>query len=102
MSRALGARRTVLAVPVAPADWTENLADVADELIALHTPSPFFAVGQWYERFAQTTDEEVLRILRDHDRGAHADRAAGRRAARGARARVRRPRRGSRAVGANR
>jgi putative phosphoribosyl transferase len=56
----------VLAVPVAPRDWTDNLADVADELIALSTPSPFWAVGQWYERFAQTTDEEVLAILREH------------------------------------
>jgi putative phosphoribosyl transferase len=66
VSRAVGARRTVLAVPVAPRNWTEHLADVADELIALTTPSPFFAVGQWYERFAQTTDDEVLAILRDH------------------------------------
>jgi putative phosphoribosyl transferase len=66
VSRAAGARRTVLAVPVAPRDWTDNLADVADELIALITPSPFFAVGQWYERFAQTSDDEVLAILRDH------------------------------------
>jgi putative phosphoribosyl transferase len=64
VSRAVGARRTVVAVPVAPRDWTERLADVADELIALLTPSPFFAVGQWYERFAQTTDDEVLAILR--------------------------------------
>ena len=66
VSRAVGARRTVLAVPVAPRDWTDNLADVADELIALTTPSPFFAVGQWYDRFAQTSDEEVLTILREH------------------------------------
>jgi putative phosphoribosyl transferase len=69
VSRAVGARRTVLAVPVAPRDWTENLTDVADELIALSTPSPFFAVGQWYERFAQTTDEEVLTILSEHATG---------------------------------
>jgi putative phosphoribosyl transferase len=69
VSRAVGARRTVLAVPVAPRDWTESLADVADELIALSTPSPFFAVGQWYEHFAQTTDEEVLATLREHATG---------------------------------
>ncbi|MFC0681636.1 phosphoribosyltransferase [Lysobacter korlensis] len=66
VSRAIGARRTVLAVPVAPRDWTDGLADVADELIALQTPSPFFAVGQWYERFGQTSDDEVLATLRDH------------------------------------
>jgi putative phosphoribosyl transferase len=66
VSRAVGARRTVLAVPVAPRNWADNLTDVADELIALTTPSPFFAVGKWYERFAQTTDDEVLATLRDH------------------------------------
>ena len=66
VSRAVGASRTVLAVPVAPRDWTVGLADVADELIALHTPSPFFAVGQWYERFGQTSDDEVLAILHAH------------------------------------
>jgi putative phosphoribosyl transferase len=65
--RAVGARRTVLAVPVAPRDWADGLADVADELIALTTPSPFFAVGQWYERFGQTSDDEVLAILRAYD-----------------------------------
>lgn len=65
--RAVGARRTVLAVPVAPRGWTDRLADVADELIALATPAPFFAVGQWYERFGQTSDDEVLAILRDSD-----------------------------------
>lgn len=69
VSRAAGAARTVLAVPVAPGDWAAGLADVADELVALLTPSPFFAVGQWYERFAQTSDDEVLAVLRDqlHD-----------------------------------
>jgi predicted phosphoribosyltransferase len=66
VSRAVGARRTVLAVPVAPRDWTDNLVDVADELIALSTPSPFWAVGQWYERFGQTSDDEVLAILREY------------------------------------
>jgi putative phosphoribosyl transferase len=68
VSRAIGARRTVLAVPVAPRDWTVKHADVADELIALTTPSPFFAVGRWYERFGQTTDAEVLALLREHAR----------------------------------
>jgi putative phosphoribosyl transferase len=66
VSRAVGARRIVLAVPVAPRDWADGLHDVADELIALQTPSPFFAVGQWYEQFAQTSDDEVLAILRAH------------------------------------
>ncbi|WP_328954147.1 phosphoribosyltransferase family protein [Kitasatospora purpeofusca] len=61
--RARGARRVVLAVPVAPEDWTERLGDVADELVAVGTPSPFFAIGEFYADFSQTGDAEVLRHL---------------------------------------
>ncbi|MFC5662197.1 alpha/beta family hydrolase [Kitasatospora misakiensis] len=61
--RARGARRVVLAVPVAPRDWTERLGDVADELVCVGTPSPFFAIGEFYADFAQTEDAEVLRHL---------------------------------------
>jgi putative phosphoribosyl transferase len=70
VSRALGAERVALAVPVAPPDWADGLTDVADELIALRTPTPFFAVGKWYERFGQTSDDEVLAVLRDSERPA--------------------------------
>ncbi|MFD4393274.1 phosphoribosyltransferase family protein [Kitasatospora sp. NPDC058478] len=61
--RARGAARVVLAVPVAPADWTERLSEVADELVCVGTPSPFFSIGEFYGDFAQTGDEEVLRLL---------------------------------------
>ncbi|MFD4907926.1 phosphoribosyltransferase family protein [Kitasatospora purpeofusca] len=61
--RARGARRVVLAVPVAPEDWTERLGDVADELVCVATPSPFFAIGEFYADFSQTGDTEVLRHL---------------------------------------
>ena len=63
--RSEGASRVVLAVPVAPADWTARLAGVADELVCVATPEPFFAVGQFYEDFAQTTDDEVVECLRN-------------------------------------
>ncbi|MFE6871737.1 phosphoribosyltransferase family protein [Kitasatospora sp. NPDC057692] len=61
--RARGAARVVLAVPVAPPDWTQRLAGVADELVCVGTPSPFFAIGEFYADFAQTEDAEVLRHL---------------------------------------
>ncbi|MGV9266040.1 phosphoribosyltransferase family protein [Kitasatospora sp. NPDC003701] len=61
--RARGAARVVLAVPVAPDDWTDRLAGVADELVCVGTPSPFFAIGEFYGDFSQTGDEEVLRHL---------------------------------------
>ncbi|ARF77834.1 phosphoribosyltransferase family protein [Kitasatospora aureofaciens] len=61
--RARGAARVVLAVPVAPLDWTDRLSEVADELVCVDTPSPFFAIGEFYADFSQTGDEEVLRLL---------------------------------------
>ncbi|MEU1282777.1 phosphoribosyltransferase family protein [Kitasatospora sp. NPDC005856] len=61
--RERGADRVVLAVPVAPADWAERLDEVADELVCVDTPSPFYAIGEFYADFTQTEDEEVLRLL---------------------------------------
>jgi putative phosphoribosyl transferase len=55
--------RLVIAVPVAPAETCEELRAEADEMVCLSKPGGFRAVGQWYEDFSQTTDEEVRRIL---------------------------------------
>jgi putative phosphoribosyl transferase len=55
---------TVLAVPVAPADTIEELRSEADEVICLMTPKPFYAVGSHYEDFTQTSDEEVIELLK--------------------------------------
>jgi putative phosphoribosyl transferase len=63
VARAQGAARVVLAVPVAPSDWTDRLEDAADELICVATPEPFFAIGQFYDNFTQTTDDEVIHCL---------------------------------------
>jgi len=62
-ARAQGATRVVLAVPVAPREAVARLSKEADEVVCLATPEPFFAVGQWYERFAQTSDQEVVDLL---------------------------------------
>jgi putative phosphoribosyl transferase len=61
--RAAGAARIILAVPVAPPDWQPQPGVDADELVCIERPSPFFAVGQWYENFTQTTDEQVVELL---------------------------------------
>ena len=55
-----GAARVVLAVPVAPPGWEERMAGVADEHVAVTTPSGFQAVGQVYDDFSPTSDEEVV------------------------------------------
>ena len=65
VARAEGAREVILATPVAPPDWTERLAGVADEFVAVATPDPFFAIGEFYDDFTQTTDEEVIACLHD-------------------------------------
>ncbi|MGW1998163.1 phosphoribosyltransferase family protein [Embleya sp. NPDC001921] len=58
-----GAARVVLAVPVAPAGWGKGPDPDADEVICLHNPVGFMAVGQFYADFSQTTDEEVVECL---------------------------------------
>ena len=62
-ARAQGAARVVLAVPVAPPGWETGIGGDADELICLETPAAFFAIGQFYADFTQTTDEQVIACL---------------------------------------
>lgn len=63
VARAQGARRVVLAVPVAPPSTCSELAADADEVICLETPQHFLAIGEWYQDFSQTSDDEVISLL---------------------------------------
>jgi putative phosphoribosyl transferase len=54
----------VVAVPVAASVTCDLLRSEVEQVVCLATPQPFFAVGQWYADFAQTTDEEVRELLR--------------------------------------
>ncbi|MFC4531812.1 phosphoribosyltransferase [Sphaerisporangium dianthi] len=65
--RATGPRRLLLAVPVGSARTVNALGEEADDVVVLATPPGFHAVGQWYERFDQLTDADVLRLLRRDD-----------------------------------
>jgi putative phosphoribosyl transferase len=65
--RGLGARRVVLAVPVAPADALVRMGALADEVVCLQSPARFSSVGQWFQDFRQVSDGEVREILRSHD-----------------------------------
>ena len=56
--------KIVVAVPVAPPETCEELRRDADDVHCTITPTVFFGVGQWYEQFDQTSDEEVLELLR--------------------------------------
>jgi len=55
--------KLVLAIPVAPAGSIAELRPHVDELICLHQPEPFGAIGYFYEDFHQVPDEEVIRLL---------------------------------------
>lgn len=64
------AAAVILAVPVAPADVLKSLLPLATEVISLKTPTPFVAVGEHYEVFPQTSDDEVVALLASRPAGA--------------------------------
>jgi len=71
VARAQDADRVMVAAPVAPPSAVEALRDVADDVVVLMSPEPFFAIGQFYDDFTQTSDREVVRLLeRARARGA--------------------------------
>jgi putative phosphoribosyl transferase len=55
--------RIVVAVPVASGSTCDQLRGQADEVVCAVSPSPFYAVGNWYGDFTQTSDEEVRELL---------------------------------------
>jgi predicted phosphoribosyltransferase len=55
--------RLVVAVPTAAADTRDEIAREVDEVVCVTTPTPFRGVGMWYRDFAQTSDDEVMRLL---------------------------------------
>lgn len=58
-----GAERCVVAVPVAARETCAELRSEVDEIVCAATPTAFYGVGQFYENFAQTSDEEVRDLL---------------------------------------
>jgi predicted phosphoribosyltransferase len=61
--RQLGAARVVMAAPVCAQETPSRLTH-ADEVVCVHKPLDFRAVGLWYDEFDQTSDAEVLALLR--------------------------------------
>ncbi len=55
--------RIIVAVPVCPVDTAERFKGLADSFVSVLTPVPFGAVGQFYEWFDQTSDEEVRSLF---------------------------------------
>jgi putative phosphoribosyl transferase len=63
-ARAQGASSVVFAAPVGPRGVERRLEAACDRCVVPETPADLRAVGQWYERFDQTTDDEVTAALR--------------------------------------
>src|SRR6187399_1310025 len=61
--RQRGAAKIIVAVPVGPPDTCHEISKEADETICLSTPPFFQAVGQYYDDFSQTSDDEVRELL---------------------------------------
>lgn len=57
--------RLVLGIPVAPSDSIAEITPECDDIVCLAQPEPFYAVGAHYAVFDQTTDEEVVRLVRE-------------------------------------
>lgn len=55
----------ILAIPVGPAETIAQLQKECDQVVALDTPNPFWAVSRFYVRFDQTKDDEVVRLLNE-------------------------------------
>jgi predicted phosphoribosyltransferase len=60
-----GASSVTVAVPVGPPSTIEELNELADRVVCLYTPEYFQAIGEFYNDFSQTPDEEVIRLLRE-------------------------------------
>ena len=61
--RQLNAGAVVVAAPTAALATVRSMAAEVDDFIAVMTPADFSGVGQWYEDFAQTSDDEVRALL---------------------------------------
>ena len=56
-------KRIIVAVPTASPDVCDEFKAEVDEILCGMTPTPYYAVGAWYEDFSQTTDEEVRKLI---------------------------------------
>jgi putative phosphoribosyl transferase len=61
-----GARNIIVAIPVGPPSTIKELEKRANRVVCLYLPEYFQAIGQFYDDFSQTTDDEVIGLLREN------------------------------------
>ncbi len=70
MLRSKEPKKLVVAVPVASPEAAEKIKNEVDDFICLYTPKTFYGVGRFYDDFSQTSDEEVIALLKElNERG---------------------------------
>jgi putative phosphoribosyl transferase len=72
MLRSKRPKKLIVAVPVASEQAAERISKEVDEFICLHTPNPFYGVGRFYQDFSQTSDEVVIKLLKELNARGHA------------------------------
>ena len=68
-ARKLEAKKIIVAVPVAAKEVLEKMKNLAEEVVCLETPDPFYAVSQGYEHFPAVFDEEALELIKESSFG---------------------------------
>ena len=76
IQRSFAGARLVVAVPVASRQAIDSVEPLVEEVIALQTPEPFYAVGSWYREFSQVSDDDVCAMLAARTRELDEGRAA--------------------------
>jgi predicted phosphoribosyltransferase len=66
-------RELIVAVPVAPLDRLAAFEERCDQIVCLHSPAEFWAVGQFYEKFPTIEDEDVVELLKSFAPAAKAE-----------------------------
>lgn len=61
--RSAAPAKIILAVPVAPKSTVDDMMPEIDEAVIVHSPSIFYAIGQFYEHFEQVSDQEVISLI---------------------------------------
>lgn len=64
-ARMQGAGSITVAAPVAAPETAAQLEKMADRVVCLHMPLHLYAIGNWYQNFDQTSDQEVQDLLRE-------------------------------------
>lgn len=67
-TRRNGAARVIAAVPHGAPESIRMLVGIADQVVCIYAPDPYRSVGSWYQKFDQTSDAEVNRLLAENRR----------------------------------